>query len=64
MMNPSASTSFSINLDSVAMATYLPLGELEVHLSTALGRNSLVLLERSTNDTGRDGEESVVAGAR
>ena len=41
--------------------THLPLGESQIHLSSALGSQSLVLLERATDNTGGDGKVAVVA---
>jgi hypothetical protein len=41
--------------------THLPLGKSQVHLSSALGSQSLVLLERAADNTGGDGHVTVVA---
>ena len=41
--------------------THLPLGKSQVHLSSALGSQSLVLLERAADNTGGDGQVTVVA---
>lgn len=42
--------------------TDLPLCEPQVHLSATLSSHSLVFLQRATNDTGRNGQVTVVAG--
>lgn len=44
--------------------THLPLGKSEVHLSSALGSQSLVFLERAADNTGGDGQVTVVAVIR
>lgn len=44
-------------------ATYLPLCESQVHLSSSLGCKPLVLLQRATNDASRDGEVAVVTAS-
>ncbi len=41
--------------------THLPLRELEVHLATALGNESLILLQAPAHDASSDGEVAVVA---
>jgi hypothetical protein len=40
---------------------YLPLGETKIHLAAALSDKALLLLEASADDTGGDGQVSVVA---
>lgn len=46
------------------IASHLPLGETEIHLSTTLGNESLVLLQAAAHDARGDGEVAVVAGNR
>lgn len=41
--------------------TDLPLCEPQIHLSTTFGSHSLVILERTTDDTGRNCQVAVVA---
>lgn len=42
-------------------STHLPLGEPQVHLSSALSLQSLVLLQRAADDARSDGDVAVVA---
>lgn len=42
-------------------STYVPLGKLQIHLSSALGSDSLVILKTSANDASSDGQVAVVA---
>lgn len=42
---------------------YLPLGESQLHLSTALSGEPLVVLQASAHDAAGDGEVAVVAAA-
>jgi hypothetical protein len=46
---------------SVPVSPYLPLGESQIHLASALGSNSLVLLQASADNAGGDGQVAVVA---
>lgn len=48
-------------LPCVADSTHLPLGESQVHVSPALGCESLVVLQTSAHDAAGDGEVAVVA---
>lgn len=48
-------------LPGVAGSTHLPLCESQVHVSTALGGESLVVLQASAHDAAGDGEVAVVA---
>ena len=45
-------------------STHLPLGETEVHLTTALGVQAGSLLQRAAHGTGGNGEVAVVTGNR
>ena len=42
------------------VSTYLPSDKTQVHLSTALSSDSLVLLEAAANSTGSNGQVAVV----
>lgn len=48
-------------LPPVAESTHLPLGESQVHISPALGGESLVVLQASAHDAAGDGKVAVVA---
>jgi hypothetical protein len=44
-----------------SVSPYLPLGESQVHLASALGSDSLILLQASADNAGGDGQVAVVA---
>lgn len=43
------------------MSPYIPLGESQLHLASALGNDSLVLLQASADNAGGDAQVAVVA---
>lgn len=44
--------------------TYLPLGEAEIHVTTALSSKSLLLVKAAADGTGGNGQVAVVAVVR
>lgn len=48
-------------LPGIAVSTHLPLGKSQIHISPALGGESLVVLQASAHDAAGDGKVAVVA---
>jgi hypothetical protein len=43
------------------VSSYVPLGESKIHLASALGNDSLLLLQAAADNAGGDGQVAVVA---